>query len=307
VAVDASCWLHTGAYSCAYELAKGIPTRQYCKFAIYWPRYVEYCVKRISQIIQAGVTPVLVFDGGRLPMKQNVEKARAKSRSKNKEEAEKLVLEGNHDLAFKKFAEGITITAPMVYELIKVCKEKKIEFFVAPYEADAQMTYLYKEGYVAAIITEDSDLLAFGCDRVLFKLDNEGYGYEINMKNLENATELNFANFSKDMFLKMCILGGCDYLPSIKGIGLKTAYKIVKETTDIPEIVRIIKRDPKYPITQTYQEDFTRAFLTFKFHTVYDFNNKTLTPLNKMQGTPYIEISNFTDKSFLGPYPLYYQ
>ena len=42
-----------------------------------------------------------------------------------------------------------------------------MSFIVAPYEADAQMVYLEKTGKVDAIFTEDSDLLVFGCKRVL--------------------------------------------------------------------------------------------------------------------------------------------
>ena len=41
-----------------------------------------------------------------------------------------------------------------------------MECIVAPYEADAQLTYLQKEGIVDVVITEDSDLLVFGCQRV---------------------------------------------------------------------------------------------------------------------------------------------
>lgn len=39
---------------------------------------------------------------------------------------------------------------------------------VAPFEADAQLTYLNKEGYADVVITEDSDLLVFGCTQVIF-------------------------------------------------------------------------------------------------------------------------------------------
>ena len=39
---------------------------------------------------------------------------------------------------------------------------------MAPYEADAQLAYLNKAGIVQAVITEDSDLLAFGCKKVLY-------------------------------------------------------------------------------------------------------------------------------------------
>ena len=37
-----------------------------------------------------------------------------------------------------------------------------IEFIVAPYEADAQLAYMYKTGRADVVITEDSDLIAFG-------------------------------------------------------------------------------------------------------------------------------------------------
>ena len=41
-----------------------------------------------------------------------------------------------------------------------------MSFIVAPYEADAQMAYLALMGEAYVVITEDSDLLAYGCPRV---------------------------------------------------------------------------------------------------------------------------------------------
>ena len=41
-----------------------------------------------------------------------------------------------------------------------------VECIVAPYEADAQLAFLEKVSIVDLVITEDSDLLAFGCKRV---------------------------------------------------------------------------------------------------------------------------------------------
>ena len=37
---------------------------------------------------------------------------------------------------------------------------------MAPYEADAQLAYLMKSGLAQAIISEDSDLLVYGCQKV---------------------------------------------------------------------------------------------------------------------------------------------
>ena len=67
----------------------------------------------------------------------------------------------------------------MAYQLIKVLKEQAIPYLVAPYEADAQLAYLEKCGAIDAVLTEDSDLLVFGCNTVLFKLDQAGNAVEI--------------------------------------------------------------------------------------------------------------------------------
>lgn len=41
-----------------------------------------------------------------------------------------------------------------------------MDYIVAPYEADAQLAYLDKSGMAQIIITEDSDLALFGCNKV---------------------------------------------------------------------------------------------------------------------------------------------
>jgi exonuclease 1 len=47
----------------------------------------------------------------------------------------------------------------------------EVEYYVAPYEADAQLAYMYITGRAQVVITEDSDLLIFGVKRVMFKMD----------------------------------------------------------------------------------------------------------------------------------------
>lgn len=53
---------------------------------------------------------------------------------------------------------------------MQVLRSENIDFVVAPYEADAQLAYLSsldveKDGIVA-VITEDSDLITYGCKAV---------------------------------------------------------------------------------------------------------------------------------------------
>ena len=54
--------------------------------------------------------------------------------------------------------------------LSQECRSAGVECIVAPYEADAQLAYLSKEGIVDLVITEDSDLLVFGCAKVRLRV-----------------------------------------------------------------------------------------------------------------------------------------
>ena len=68
----------------------------------------------------------------------------------------------------------------------------KIEHYIAPYEADAQLAFMFLTNRAQIIITEDSDLMVFGVTKCFFKMDKGGFGYEIDLSNLEKVKELDF-------------------------------------------------------------------------------------------------------------------
>lgn len=49
---------------------------------------------------------------------------------------------------------------------VQACRNVGVQCIVAPYEADAQLAYMLNSGLVQLVITEDSDLLVFGTDKV---------------------------------------------------------------------------------------------------------------------------------------------
>ncbi len=53
-----------------------------------------------------------------------------------------------------------------LYAGFQTARMRGVDCVVAPYEADAQLAFLNKSGIAQAVITEDSDLLAFGCKKV---------------------------------------------------------------------------------------------------------------------------------------------
>lgn len=108
----------------------------------------------------------MVFDGRRLLAKRDTEEKRREAR----ERAQRLGLEayrlGHFDEARKYFLQAIEITPDMALTLIRECRKLGVDCIVAPYEADAQLAFFNLRKIARCIITEDSDLLLFGCSHV---------------------------------------------------------------------------------------------------------------------------------------------
>lgn len=97
------------------------------------------------------------------------------------------MLQGDFHGATKKFVEGMEITAEMIHSFVVELRQQKIQYIVAPYEADAQLAHLLISGKVDVVLTEDSDLLLFGASKCFFKMDLTGKGIEIDLSNLEKC------------------------------------------------------------------------------------------------------------------------
>ncbi|KAG9478153.1 exonuclease 1 [Eleutherodactylus coqui] len=289
VAVDTYCWLHKGAFGCAEKLAKGEPTDQ----------YVAFCMKLVHMLLSHGVRPILVFDGCTLPSKKDVERSRRERRQLNLQKGKQLLREGKLADARDCFSRAVNITSEMAHAVIKAARSEGIDCIVAPYEADSQLAYLNKNGFAQAIITEDSDLLAFGCKTVILKMDKFGNGLEIDQDRFGMCKHLGDV-FTEEKFRHMCILSGCDYLPSIHGIGLAKASKLLKIANN-PDITQVIRKIGQYLKTSVvvpdgYIEGFIRANNTFLYQLVFDPVKRKLVPLN-----PYEDGMRPEELSYAGP------
>ncbi|CAL5409105.1 unnamed protein product [Camellia sinensis] len=276
VAIDTYSWLHKGALSCSKDLCNAQPTS----------KHIDYCMHRVNLLRHYGVTPILVFDGGLLPMKSEQETKRARvgqtavlltlvlfdillARKENLARAIEHESNGNNAAAYKCYQKAVDISPSVAYELIQVLKQENVGYVVAPYEADAQMTFLAVSKMVDAVVTEDSDLIAFGCPRIIYKMDKFGQGVEFRYSMLQQNSELNLTGFTKQMLLEMCILSGCDYLQSLPGMGLKKAHALVKKFKCHEKVIKHLKYST-VAVSPSYEESFKKAILTFQHQRVYD-------------------------------------
>lgn len=63
-------------------------------------------------------------------------------------------------------------------------------------------------------------------------MDLDGQGTLIEAAKLPLAMRCPIDRYSLDKFRQICIMSGCDYLPSLPGIGLAKARQFLTATTD---------------------------------------------------------------------------
>jgi exonuclease-1 len=156
-----------------------------------------------------------------LKAKAATEKSRSENKAANKELAMQMAEKGNDDDAKKYFTRALILRSKMIDLLVDILNALKIEVVVAPYEADAQIAYMVREGIANFAISEDSDLIAYGCPRLLMKLNWAGYGQMFCWDTFAHSDVSKDKNLSivqgltREQFIQACIMGGCEYLPSI--------------------------------------------------------------------------------------------
>ena len=67
-------------------------------------------------------------------------------------------------------------------------------------------------------------------------MDANGSGLMIDLKYLPKLKGLRMDGFTQQKFREMCILSGCDYLQSVKGMGLITAHKMLKAHSTVKKV-----------------------------------------------------------------------
>ncbi|KAF2174751.1 exodeoxyribonuclease 1 [Zopfia rhizophila CBS 207.26] len=259
IGVDAYGWLHRGTVSCAIELAQDKPTK----------KYVDFAMNRVRMLVHFGITPYLVFDGDYLPSKAGTEKERAARRKESKRAGLELLKVGKTSQAHLELQKAVDVTPEMARLLIEELKHHNIQYVVAPYEADSQLAYLERKGIINGILSEDSDLLVFGAKCLITKLDQYGDCVEINRNHFTTCREISLTGWTDADFRRMAILSGCDYLPGIGKMGLKTAYRMLRKHKTVERVIKAAQFDGQFKVPQGYFESFTQAERTFLYQWVF--------------------------------------
>ncbi|KAL3860231.1 hypothetical protein ACJMK2_010385 [Sinanodonta woodiana] len=205
---------------------------------------------RTIRMIENGIKPVYVFDGKPPEMKSGELEKRKERREEAQKALEKAEEAGDVENVDKFNKRLVKVTKDHNDECKQLLKLMGIPYVEAPCEAEAQCAALVKAGKVWATGTEDMDSLTFGSPVVLRHL-TFSEARKLPIKEYHHAKILEELNLTQDEFIDLCILLGCDYCDSIRGIGPKRAIELIKQHRSIEEILKHIDTK-KYTIPENW-------------------------------------------------------
>ena len=126
----------------------------------------------------------------------------------------------------------IFITEEDKEKLIALFEQTGVQYSDSPSEAETLCASLSLDGKVDAVITNDSDICAYGVKKFLYSINSfQENCIEIDLDQILLGLDLTF-----EQFRDFCIMCGCDYNTNIPGVGPVNAYKLIKKHGSIENI-----------------------------------------------------------------------
>lgn len=230
---------------------------------------------RTSNLVEAGIKSLFVWDGTPPKLKEPTLAHRKEMRKKAERKWAKARAEGKRAMVYAQAASKLT--TEMVQESIQLLDYMGIPSVHAPSEGEAQLAMMALEKDIWASASQDWDSLLFNSSRLVRNLSISGRRklprkrvfIEVKPELVELTTVLNSLEITREQLIIIGILIGTDYNPGVKGIGPKTALRLVKKFENLDDIVANVKWTAKVearevlnfflnpPITKNYELKWT--------------------------------------------------
>ena len=212
---------------------------------------------RTSRLLEAGIKPVYVFDGKPPAMKGEELSRRSAARDSANQQLKEAKERGDAQ-AIEKFSKRtMRVTKEHNEECKRLLRLMGVPVIDAPCEAEAQCAELCKNGKVYSVATEDMDCLTFGTTKqsrnMMAPKSQKKDIQEFDVQKVIEGLEV-----SMDQFIDICILCGCDYCGSIRGIGPKKSLELIKKHGSIEKVIEALDKT-KYTIPEPFPYDQART------------------------------------------------
>ncbi|MEM3769869.1 MAG: flap endonuclease-1 [Candidatus Bathyarchaeia archaeon] len=211
---------------------------------------------RTSNLIELGIKPIYVFDGVPPALKE----VEIKRRMKAKEEAlikyEQAIKEGRIEEARMYAQATSSLKDYMAEDSKRLLDLMGIPWIQAPSEGEAQAAHVVKQGDADYCASQDYDSLLFGALRLVRnvtisgrrKLPGKNVHIEVEPEIIELEQVLKECGITHEQLIDVGILVGTDFNPEgVKGLGPKTALKLIKEYGSLENALPHIK-NAEFPV-----------------------------------------------------------
>jgi flap endonuclease-1 len=179
---------------------------------------------------------VFVFDGKPPKQKEHEIIKRREQKEKALTEYKQALEKGDLATAWSKAVMTSRLTKSLIEDAKRLLSLLGIPYLQAPSEAEAQTAFMAKKGDVWAASSKDYDSLLFGAPRLLRYLTiygrefypSKGTSKPLKPELMELEKILTYHGITQKQLVDIGILIGTDFNQGVKGIGPKTALKLVK-------------------------------------------------------------------------------
>lgn len=229
----------------------------------------------------AGVKPVFVFSGI-TPLEKERPFLAEDPRTWRRAQAWEHYEQGRVPQAQAEFGNSNPVVPQDVMRIVlRIFKQRSVEFVVAPYLAWAQLVYLerHERAYVHSIYGSNELFMFDGIDRIILNIDFASSTISFASKN----AILTDMGVSSDQFLDLSIIAGFENSPSFPGLDpreilFRNAVDLVKTRgTGVAAVMAFKDYPPVY--TSNYIDQFARARCMIKFSLVLVAQEGRVLPL----------------------------
>ncbi len=226
---------------------------------------------RTTNLVEMGIKVVYVFDG----VPPTLKEVEIKRRAKVKEEAlikyERALQEGKMEEARTYAQMTSRLKDYMAEDSKRLLTQMGVPWIQAPSEGEAQAAHLAKKGDTNYCASQDYDSLLFGASMLVRnvtisgrrKLPRKPVYVEVVPEIIELGQVLKELNITREQLIDIGILVGTDFNPEgVKGIGPKTALKLIKQHGSLEKLLPTLK-EAEFPVEpQRIREIFLNPKVT---------------------------------------------
>lgn len=199
---------------------------------------------RTAHLVELGIKPVYVFDGAPHPLKRATLTDRREIKEKAHEAWQQALEEGDLEEARKYAQQTSVLTSERIQEAQNLLAALGIPYVEAPGEGEAQASHMNRKGDVDCTGSQDFDCLLFGAPVLVRniavtgkrKMPGKQKWIQVSPERITLEEVLTSHRITREQLVDMAILMGTDFNEGVKGIGPKTALKLVTEHGSIENI-----------------------------------------------------------------------